>query len=206
MPKINMPKGFLFGIILFIGLAAGIPLILSQSQVRQVLTGQAWYLSQSATAGCVSTSTNIFIKVSLTNEEASKNMIVKATDNQSGKSIDLGTVTAGKTKTGLIDTGLKTLNSGQVTFNFAWTDNPSDKDTSTAGYSKVSRCTGPTPTTAITTPTPTPKTTTPTPTVLTPTPTTATSSATPTTCPTPETVKNIKIQCPYCTPSPTQNQ
>ena len=215
MPRANLPKKFLFGIILLIGLAAGLPLVLSQSQVQQILTGKAWYTSQSSSAVCSPTSTNALITVSFTNQESnpSLGMLVKVVDTQTGKSVDLGTINSGATKTGQIDTGRTSLNSGYVTFNLAWSNGYSGTDSRTAGYSQVVNCAPPTPT-----PTPSPiiptPTTKPAPTstpIPTPTPTTKptptpspvpSASPTPTTCPTPGTVKNIKIQCPYCTPSP----
>jgi hypothetical protein len=202
MPNGNPSKGFLFGLIILIGLVVGIPLILSQSQVRQILSGNAWYTSQSASAACAPTSDNVLIKVTFTNQESSRGMLVKAVDNQTGKSVDLGTIAAGKSKTDSIDTLRTSLNSGYVTFKLAWSSSSSGTDTDSrdASYSKVSQCTQPSPT-------PTPIKPTPTIPYGTPTPTPRTSvTPTPTTCPTPGTVENIKIQCPYCTPSPSPNQ
>ena len=217
MPKPNLSRRLLFGILILAVVAAGIPLALSQTQVQQILTGRAWSSTQSASAICGPTGTAI-INVRFTNQEASRKMLVKAVDVQSGKSVDLGTVAGGGTGIGEINTLKTSLTASQVTFNLAWADAPATKDVRSAPYTAVSTCIAPTPTRTPTprpTNTPTPKpsnaptptaTKTPTPTATkTPTPTNPASSATPTTCPTPGTVKNVKIQCPYCTPSPSQN-
>ncbi len=123
-------------------------------------------------------------------------MNVTATDQQTGKSVDMGSIQGGDTKTDAIDTEETTLNAGSVTFNLSWTNGQSGTDTRTASYNAVSKCT-PTPT-----PTLTPK---PTPT---PTPTTPPGSPTPTICPTLAPVKNVHIICPNCqlSPSPSPSQ
>ena len=224
MPKPNLSKKFIFGFLLLAILLGGIPLVLSQSQIQQILSGKAWNTTQSASADCGPSGTAI-INVRFTNQEPSQSMIVTAVDNQSGKSVNLGTIQAQKTQVGNIDTLKKSLNSSVVTFNMAWANNPSSTDQNTAGYSAVSTCTAPTPTitpkpTPTNTPTPmpsnkptptmTPKPTptntpTPTPTKI-PTPTNPQATISPTVCPSPGTVKNVHIQCPYCTPSPSPNQ
>lgn len=196
MQEQKISKKFVLVFLLAAILLGGIPLALSQIQKQQTLTSKAWSTSQFANAVCTSSGI-VIINVRFINEEASRGMIVKAVDNQSGKSISLGTIGATKTKTGEIDTGRTSLNSGQVTFELAWADSPNLTDSRTAGYSAVAECVSPT--------------LTPTPTVVTTTPTTTASpsagpSPTITVCPTPGTVKNVKIQCPYCTPSPSPNQ
>lgn len=212
-------KKLIMGVLVLAVLAGGIPLALSQTKIQQIFMGRAWETSQSAAAVCA-TSGTVVINVKFTNKESSRSMAVTAVDNQSGKSKSLGDVAVGKTATGTIDTLRTSLNSGQVAFKMSWSDGSSGSDTITASYSAVSTCpaTTPTPTNTPTpsvTGTPTPSTTkTPTPTVtMTPTPTgtktptpTTNPSLSPTACLTPGAVKNVRIQCPYCTPSPSPNQ
>lgn len=230
-PNPKFSAKFIIGILILVLLIGGIPLTLSQTQVQQILSGRAWSTSQSANAACTISGT-VAINVKFSNTESNRSMIVNVYDSQSGKSVSLGTVYASQTKTGVINTGRTSLNSGSVTFKLAWADSPNVTDSRTASYNSVSTCIAPTPTptrrpsptptriptraptptpTGIPTPTPTRRPT-PTPTrVLTPTPTrrpTPTPTGvypTPTKCPTPGTVKNIQIKCPYCTPSPSPN-
>ncbi len=180
-------------------LAGGGILTLNQIQQQQQQRSNAdtvqWYTSQSATSVCGPDATAV-ITATFTNTETSSsmgmNVVVK--DNQTGKSVNMGTVAAKQTKSASIDTGKSSLNSGQVTFNLTWSSGQSGSDSRTAPYPAVSKCVAPT-----NTPTPTPKNT-PTPT---PTPKpNSTPTPTPTACPTPGTVKNIQIKCPYCSPTP----
>lgn len=222
MPRPRLSKGFIFGILFLTLLVAGIPLTLSQSQVQQILSGNAWSTTQSASAICGSSGVAI-INVRFTNQETTKGIIVTAVDNQSGKSVKLGTVAAGKTTIGEINTGKTSLSNSLVTFNMAWADAPTQTFKITASYNGVSKCVVPsaTPTPKPTnTPTPRPSnapspTITPTPKVTntptpkptkTPTPTKPQPSVSPTVCLTPGTVKNVHIKCPYCTPSPSPDQ
>jgi hypothetical protein len=145
MQNQKLSKNFLLGMLLLVILAGGIPLILSQTQIQQVLTGRAWSTSQSASAECIASGT-VIINVKFTNQESTRSMIVTAVDNQSGKSTSLGTVEPRKSKTGEIDTQKTSLNSSIVTFKLAWADKPNETDTRTADYSKASTCSGPTPT------------------------------------------------------------
>lgn len=166
----------------------------------------AWTTNQSASAECVSSQGAI--KVSFTNTESSnsKAMNVIAQDNQTNKSLNLGTVNAHETKTGEILTGSSSLNTGTVTFHLSWANGTNGTDVRTASYNSVS-CHVPTPTptnrptpTPTNRPTPTP---TPRPTVTptaTPTPTpkpTVTPTITPTATPTTQ---------PTVTPTPTAGQ
>jgi hypothetical protein len=175
-------------------LVGGGVLTLSQLQKQQNNQSKAdtvqWYVAQSASAVCNSTGKAV-INVTFTNQETStsKNINVIATDNQTGTSINMGTVVAKATKTGQIVTSRTSLNSGSVSFKMTWSNGTSGSDSRSASYSSVKTCPQPTPT-------PTPKPT------ATPTPTFPPGTPTPTTCPTPGTVKNVKIICPYCSPTP----
>ena len=188
-------------------LAAGVILLLSQANIRQIISGKAWSTANTAIAQCTSLG-KVVINFSFTNKEASKAMLVVAKDSQTGLSSDLGKVLAGETKTGMIETTLTSLKSGIVSFKMTWVDDASSTDTVEAGYSSVSTCSQPTsiPTPRPTsTPTPKPSTNPTSNPTNSPTTTPTPSSPTITICPTPGTVKNIQIKCPYCTPSPSPN-
>lgn len=182
----------------------GTALIISAVFSSLVITPMvsAWQTSQSASADC-DRSGFADINVSFTNEENSRSMDVVAKDNQSGISVDLGTVNAHQTKTGEIVTGHSSVNNGTVTFTLTWTNDKSQHDTRTTNYNSVV-CHGPTPTT---TPPPTP-TATPTPTsrpTPTPTPTSApTPTPTPTNAPSP-TLTPTPTSAPTPTPTPETN-
>jgi|SRR5579885_1434248 len=182
----------LAALVLLVLVGGGI-LTLSQIQKQQNNQSNAqsvqWNVTQSASASCIPAGT-VNIAVTFTNEESSAGINVKAKDNQTGNTVNLGTVKAHATATGQIATGRQTLNSGQVTFTMTWASGQSGSDTRTASYNAVKQCVSPSPTL---TPIPT-ATKTPTPTLPV--------SPTPTVCPTPGTVKNIKIICPYCSPTP----
>jgi len=179
-----------------------------QTQIKQIFYGNAdtvtalWDCTDSATTECNSSGQAV-INVSFTNTETDSTqiMIVTATDQQTNKSVNLGTIKPGQTVTGTIETGQTSLKAGEVVFTMVWSYDTSESDTRTADYSAVGPCAAPTPSVTPTskyTPTPTYNVS-PT-TVVSPAP-----SASPTVCPTPGTVTNINIQCPYCTPSPTSS-
>lgn len=100
-----------------------------------------WIVAISANASCPTSSA--LITYSFTNNDPSfgpMNVIVK--DNQTGKSVNLGSVSPGQTKTGQIDTGLTVLNSGTVSFNLS---GKGSSDTKTIPYKAV-QCSVPSPT------------------------------------------------------------
>jgi hypothetical protein len=176
-----------------------IPLTLIEAQSKQNLLQNAesilWYTNQSASTACATNGSGADISVTFTNTEtpsSSTAMNVIATDEQTGKSVNMGSITGGNTKTSTIATGKTSLQAGTVSFALSWTDGQSGTDSRTATYNAVSQC--------IPTPTPTPKpTATPTPTPMPsnqPTPT-------PTICPTLAPVQNVRIICPNCQLSPT---
>lgn len=174
-----------------------IPLTLIQVQSQQNIQQQAdeiqWYTDQSASTSCPTDGSGVEIKATFSNTEPRKtstDMDVIVKDQQTGKSVDMGTVRGGETKTVTIKTGKATLNAGSVTFSLTWTDGHRGVDSRTASYKAVSKCSTPT-----ATPTPTKK---PTPTI---TPTKVPSDVptpTPTICPTLGPVKNVTIECPNC--------
>lgn len=208
-----MPQQFLNKKTLVIGLfflaaLVGIPVAVIQLQQQQELRQRAeeievtWETNQSASTSCPTSGGGAVINVTFSNTEpnrASLSMDVVVTDQQSGKSTNLGSVAGGQTKTGQIQTGRTTLNAGSVRFNLTWTDGRSGVDSRTASYKAVSNCQPPTPSpTPSKTPTPSPTGVTPTVT-LTPTTTpTKTPTPTPTICPTLGPVQNVRIECPNC--------
>lgn len=175
----------------------------------------AWNTSQSANASCVQS--GAAIHVSFTNTETNKSQAMKvvAKDNQTGASVDLGTVAAQQTVSGDIATGKTSLNNGTVTFSLTWANGQSGSDSRTASYNSVSCQPNPTPTpTQAPTPTITvTPTCTPTPTVtptatptVTPTETpSVTPTETPTPTPTPQTI-TVVVQSVEATPTPTLPQ
>jgi len=171
-----------------------VPLTLIEVQNQQSIQQNAetilWDTTQSASSACASNGTGAIISASFTNTEApssSTEMNVTVKDQQTGKSVSLGSIKGGSTKTGSLATGRETLNAGSVTFALSWTDGHSGTDTRTASYKAVSQC--------LPKPTPTP----------TPTPTVPPGQPTPTICPTLGPVNNVHITCPNCQLSPTPN-
>lgn len=188
------PK-FLTITIAIIALVA-IPLTLIEIQNQQNLVQNAesifWLTNQSASTTCAADGSGAVISATFINTEtrtSSLAMKVTVKDQQTGKSVSMGTIQGGDSKTSTIDTGQTQLNAGSVTFNLSWADGHSGTDTRTASYKAVSKCT-------------------PTPTPPTPTPTTPPGQPTPTICPTLGPVKNVHIVCPNCqlSPSPSPGQ
>jgi hypothetical protein len=190
-PASRFPTGPFLGILAAVVIVGGSVLAYFQYQQQQEVRSQAsevqWTTAQSASAACTASGIAA-ITATFTNTEtsSSKAMKVIVKDNQTGKSVDMGTVNARQTKTTTIDTGRTSLSSNKVTFNLSWANGSSGTDSRTASYPAVSTCPMPTKI--------------PTPTISkSPTPTT-------TACPTPGIVKNIKITCPYCSPTPSSGQ
>ncbi len=198
----NIPKPIarVLAIATLVVAVISLPIIIIQVQrqqdIRQRATGKQWLSNQSADTTCPPPGGNVRIQVSFTNTESdpSQGMKVFVTDQQTGETLDLGTVASGQTKQGNIDTGRTTLAAGTVTFKLTWADGSPGEDSRTANYNEVTNCEAPTPSPSHT-PTPKPSNTpTPTPTpTLTPTPTN-----TPTPIPTPTSTPK-----PTPTPSPT---
>ncbi len=155
----------------------------------------AWSTQEKAEAYCESNS--IKVKATFKNTEPNNSgmgMIVVAKDEQTGKSVNIGTVAPGQSKDGVIDTGLNQVSNGRVKFNLSWSNGNSGTDVRYANYSGTA-CPQPT-----ATPTVAP-TATPAPTVAptaTPVPTVA-----PTVTPSP-TGTPVPTQVPVVTPAPTE--
>jgi hypothetical protein len=169
-----------------------IPLTLIEVQSQQTSKQHAdtieWYADESASSACATDNSGAIISATFTNSESpssSTAMNVVATDQQTGKSVNMGSIAGGQTKTSTIATGKDSLNAGTVTFGLTWTDGHSGTDSFTATYKAVYDC--------IVTPTPTP----------TPTPTVPPGIPTPTICPTLGPVQDIQIVCPNCQLTPT---
>lgn len=124
-----------------------------------------WSTNISASSSCPANSSTGIIAYSFKNTDT-YTMTVTVKDLQTGKSVDLGQVAPGQTKSGQIDTGLTTLQKGTVQFLLSAPNHGNDVQTATYN---AQQCHPPT-----STPTPTPKPTlTPTPTLVpssTPTP------------------------------------
>lgn len=214
MKLLSSPK-FIMLSLAFLGLVI-VPITIIQIQNQQTTQQKAaeivWLTDQSASTGCPDPGKGVIITVYFSNTEPDRSdtaMNVVATDQQTGKSVDMGTIRGGSSKTAQIATGRTTLNAGSVDFSLSWTDGHDGTDSRTATYKAVADCIAPsaTPTvkpTAVPTPkltnTPTPKPTavpTPKPTA-TPTPTPKPGEPTPTVCPTLGPVQNVKITCPDC--------
>lgn len=194
---ISSPK-FITITIAFLALIV-IPITLIQIQGQQIFTPHAetilWYTNQSASSVCSQDNSGANISTSFTNTEqrqSSTAMNITVTDQQTGKSVNMGSVQGGDTKTATIITGKNSLNAGTVTFYLSWTDGHSGTDTRTANYTPVNGClTQPTPTTTN---------------LPSPTPTTPPGQPTPTICPTLGPVKSVHITCPNCQLNPTPSQ
>lgn len=120
---------------------------ITYSQRQNLLAPRAWSTSANASTKCDDSGTGI-IEVSFTNtekEDSDLGMKVTVVDDQTGKSIDLGTVNPGQTVTGKINTGKQSLSEGTVRFKLSWTDNHSGTDTKSATYNAI-QCIAPSPT------------------------------------------------------------
>ncbi|HSX09168.1 MAG TPA: hypothetical protein VLF93_03380 [Candidatus Saccharimonadales bacterium] len=161
----------------------------NQQNLKQNAESILWITNQSASTACAPDGSGANIEVTFTNAEppsTSTSMNVTAKDAQTGKTVNMGAIKGGSSKTSAIVTSKTTLDAGTVTFALSWTDGHAGTDSRTASYKAVSKC--------ISTPTPTPK-----PIVTpSPTPTTPPDQPTPTICPTLEPVKNVNIVCPNC--------
>lgn len=171
-----------------------IPLTIIQVQNQQNIQQRASESSYSTTqsASMVCGTDGFDINVQIKNTSAS-NIKVTAKDNQSGVSIELGVVEAGKTASGTINTKKFSMKAGEVSFAISKTDSNTVESTRSAlysvgngggagyGYSSgTATCAPPA---------------SPTPELYSPT---GSPSATPTVCPTLGPVKNVRIDCPNC--------
>ena len=99
----------------------------------------AWQTEQSAEAVCVSNTANINVRFKNTEpDKRHLDMNVVAVDQQTGKSVNLGTVLAGGgVANGTIETGLQQIDAGTVRFNLTWSDGRGGVDSRKAHYSAV---------------------------------------------------------------------
>lgn len=202
--KITLSTRALIGLLFTVAALVGTPFIIYQLQQQQEIrqradTTIAWATNQSASTVCPPGGSGAIINVTFSNTEpdrTSLSMDVTVNDRQTGKTVNLGTIRGGQTKSGIISTGRPTLSAGTVDFALKWTDGHAGIDSRSATYNAVFNCNPPppTPTTSPSvsptskpsvTPTISPK---PSPSV----------NPSPTVCPTLGPVKNVKIDCPNC--------
>lgn len=199
--------GAILGVLFITAALIGTPLAIfalqQQQDIRQRAdTTLAWATSQSATASCPTGGSGAQISVTFTNTESDKtyySMDVNVVDRQTGKSVSLGSVKGGQTKTAVIQTGKVTLAASTVDFNLTWTDGHKGTDSRSASYKAVTYCVPaptPTPTKPASYPTPSIKYPSTTPPYSTPKPSVAYPS--PSVCPSLGPVKNVRIECPNC--------
>jgi Mg-chelatase subunit ChlD len=139
----NKKKLILLAVVLGVYTLIVTPLLIINLQKQQQTNSNAdtvtWSTSQSAQTTCSQAGT-AEINYAFTNTEtsSSQNMDVTIKDSTTGKTVDLGQVDAGQTKTGTLDSGINTLSNGTITFNLAWTTNTSQTDQRTASYNAIS--------------------------------------------------------------------
>lgn len=139
-----MPSKKVTIIILLFLLLLGIPLALYQSQITQIIKQFAWQTTQTATVVCSPDSNNLIIKVQFTNNDPAKDIDVGAKDVQTGKSVSLGTVPHGQTKSADIDTGVPSLKDGVVLFDVRSSISFAPQyDQLAANYKAVEACAAP---------------------------------------------------------------
>ncbi len=139
MKLLSSPK-FIMLSLAFLGLVI-VPITIIQIQNQQTTQQQAeeivWLTDQSASTGCPEPGKGVIITVHFSNTEPDRSntsMDVIAKDQQTGKSVDMGSIRGGTSKTAQIVTGRSTLNAGTVTFNLTWSDGHSGVDSRTASY------------------------------------------------------------------------
>ena len=214
--KFTLSTRALIGVLFIIAALVGTPLAIYQLQQQQEIrqradTTLAWATNQTASAVCPTSGTGVNINVSFTNTEpdrSSLSMDVIAKDRQTGKSVTLGSIRGGQTKSGVILTGKQSVNGGTVDFALKWSDGHYGTDSRSATYKSVSGCYPPAPTItapkypspSVTYPSTTPPYSTPKPSTkpsLSPYPSTP-YGPTPTICPSLGPVQNVRIDCPNC--------
>gem|GEM_PF-1105006 len=146
-------KLFLLGIVLLLYAFVITPLLVFNLQKQQDPRGRAaetdelasagvtWATQQSAQGLCSETG-EAQVGVSFINTEDNRSMNVTALDQNSGKSVNVGTVGPNETKTGTIAMGKTSITGGTVKFSLAWTDAPNQTDSRTANYNAIT-CTPP---------------------------------------------------------------
>jgi hypothetical protein len=99
-------------------------------------TAAAWHVRPSVEATCNGTTVRFVVHVDNTETDPAKAMTVTATDLQTGKVVSLGSVAAGHSGTGAIDTGLTTVKAGAIRFAETWTSGPAGTDQRRVEYPK----------------------------------------------------------------------
>ncbi len=112
----------------------------SFTQRQTYLAPRAMSSTSAAVAKC-DTLGNAVIDLTFTNTQnggSDQDLNVTVIDDQTGKSVNLGTVPAGQSVTGKIETGVKSLTAGTVRFQLAWTDGRAGIENIPQTYSAVS--------------------------------------------------------------------
>jgi Tfp pilus assembly protein PilV len=109
---------------------------ITQRQAPQ--STEAWQTQQSVVASCQDNT--VVLSVSFSNTEPNHpqwTMNVAATDLNTDQSINLGTINPGDNKTGVIDTGLSDVPSGEVVFSLTWANGRSGTDQRVVAYDSL---------------------------------------------------------------------
>lgn len=126
--------------VLLVILLLGIPLTLYQAQIQQIIKQFAWQTNQTASALCSPNSQKIVISVQFTNREDSRSINVVARDIQTGKTVDMGVVKSGETKTSEIVTDNRAVRAGSVIFTLTSVEGTPSTDSFTANYQAIGAC------------------------------------------------------------------
>lgn len=123
-----------------------LPLIVSNLQKQQDLRGRSQEIQPSATqelsgqiifqssqSQCTAAG-KAEVGVSYTNADTTRSILVTATDQVSGQSVDLGTIAPEETKTGVIALPSNAVASGTVTFSVKYADSQDAPEQRTASY------------------------------------------------------------------------
>ena len=95
--------------------------------------------AQSATSQCYNDTASVkFYFKNADPNEPKYRMNVEARDSNTGKTVNLGTINPGETKNGVLNTGLSSINSGNVIFTITWANGAPGVNTATAGYNSIS--------------------------------------------------------------------
>jgi Dockerin type I domain len=124
----------LLGVVLLLG---GVALSVTTAMKTQQSQSSAWMTDQSATAVC--DDGMAAITVSFTNTETSSSLAMNVTvqDIGTGKTVDLGTITAQQTKSGTINTGESSALSGGVIYYLTWANGTAGTDQRNAAYTGI---------------------------------------------------------------------
>ena len=99
-------------------------------------TAVAWHVRPSVETTCAAMTVRFVVHFDNTETAATKAMNVTATDLQTGAVVSLGSVAAGQSGTGTIDTGLATVNAGTIRFTETWTSGATGTDQRGVDYPK----------------------------------------------------------------------